>query len=128
MIKKLPKNHIVAAIFFCLVDYQFYSRTNPSTASSLYLFVGFILLLLTTYSFVALILDCLGLYIERLRTSRKQLTICITCIGGLLIGLQSVGQLSPRDALVIFPLAIIFYVYYMYARKKMRPQPKLPTN
>jgi hypothetical protein len=72
---------------------------------------------------VRLTLAGLSLYIRGVRRTRRRLTLFVTGIIGALLAMQSIGQLSVRDALVIVPIAIIIYVYFTYARNTMRTQP-----
>jgi hypothetical protein len=124
MMKHLKyKRSITVIMLLMIVDYLFFSRINPVTVASIGLIGGFILLLLSIYIMVRLTLAGLSLYIRGVRRTRRRLTLFVTGIIGALLAMQSIGQLSVRDALVIVPIAIIIYVYFTYARNTMRTQP-----
>ena len=58
-----------------------------------------------------------GLYSARLGRQRR-LVAFLTAGAGLLVGLQSIGQLTLRDVIVVLLLAVILYAYLTYAKKR----------
>lgn len=100
-----------------VVDGLFFSLVNPKKAASFIVVLGFLLLLVTVYGLLHI---CIGQIGQRLGTSQgsiKKLVLLLTIFFGVLIGMQSIGQLSLRDFLAITPLVIILYFYLSYFRK-----------
>lgn len=81
--------------------------------------VGFGLLVVTIYYLVYGLVSLAGLY--GLRAKRKQrLSLALTGVLGILIALQSVGELGGRDILVLLPLAMLGYLYSSYLKAVSR--------
>lgn len=118
-IKDLIKRRKVwVVIVLLLADALFFSLTNPSSVSSVVLIVAFALLLVTLYVLLELGITGIGLYIPGLKQQRRRLAFALTIVLGILLALQSTGQLSSRDALVIIPLGIVLYIYLTYFRPR----------
>jgi hypothetical protein len=49
--------------------------------------------------------------------NKKSLALYITLITGVVVALQSIGELGARDIWVLLPLALIGYFYSAYAKK-----------
>jgi hypothetical protein len=122
MIKHPIRLNIGLIIVLLIADYEFFSLTNPNNVPSFVLVLGFLLLLMTLYLVVRVVVTLLCFYVGALRRTRRRLTGFTTGLLGVLLALQSIGQLTTRDAVVIVPIAIVLYVYFTYARTKMRPQ------
>lgn len=98
----------------CLV----YTLVDPRTANAVWLFIGFVLLAMTLYSIGALVARSVqsygsGVYMPTKRFARYA---AVTII--VLIGLQSIGQLTVRDMVTLLPFAAILYMYIGYGRKQ----------
>ena len=79
------------------------------------LIVGYLLLCATLYYLFDGLLSLGRLYGVPVRHKKRFLRTAILLAGGV-IALQSIGQLSPRDILVLAPLSILLYLYVAYAR------------
>lgn len=101
-----------------LADGLFFSFTNPTKAVSQLLIVGFVLLAVSLYVLLALIGRALVTYggLSRATTTRVSRLTAVVLI--ILLGMQSVGQLSPRDVAALVPLVVVGYVYLAYARRQ----------
>jgi hypothetical protein len=122
MIQRLKRKQAVYILLIMIADFVFFSFTNPATVPSFVLILGFLLFILSLYAVVRILLNGLCIYVPGLRRTRGRLAVFIAGIVSALLALQSIGQLSTRDAIVIVPIAIVVYVYFTYARTKMRPQ------
>lgn len=112
---KHPKVGLLIGLF--AIDTIFFSLTNPSTVPSIFLIVGYCLILLTLYWLLRGALAVAGLYSARVGRQRR-LVAFLTAGAGLLVGLQSIGQLTLRDVIVVLLLAVILYAYLTYAKKR----------
>lgn len=79
--------------------------------------LGFILLVLTFYYLIYALLNFSGLYGIKIRRKR-QAAIYATSVLGVVVALQSSGELGSRDVWVLLPLAVLGYFYSSYARNK----------
>jgi hypothetical protein len=122
MTKQAKQRQIMYIAILAVADFIFFSSTNPATLPSFILILGFIFLIATLYVLVRLLIAGLCLNIPTLRRTRSRLAMFITGILGVLLALQSIGQLTTRDTLVVVPIATVLYLYFTYARPKMRPQ------
>lgn len=101
-----------------VLDVVFFSTTNPAKVAPLWLIAGFLLLVVTLYWFFRGLTLVLGVYIKSMQKQRAQLTGVLTITTTILLGLQSMGQLSVRDFLVLLPLVLLGYFYLRYNRRR----------
>jgi hypothetical protein len=100
-----------------IIDGLFFGYLNPNKVNSLFLIVGFVLVGLTIYLFMQLVLiffKNLGFKIK----NRRKAAIFIAVLLSLLLSLQSIGQLTLRDVLIIIPIAVLLYIYTAYIRPR----------
>jgi hypothetical protein len=100
-----------------LADIILYTRTNAATIAPIVLIVGFILLALTAYVFVYGLCSIARLYGLPVRHKRRIATF-LSIVFGLIVALQSIGELSARDIFVLVPLVMIGYAYATYATSR----------
>lgn len=103
-----------------VADALFFGLTNPADAGTTQLMIGFVLAVATIYWLARGFAGLLGLYSKVLKRQRRRLTKALTIGGAVLIGLQSMGQLSPRDVAVLLPLIVLAYFYVSYVRPGQR--------
>lgn len=92
-----------------------FSTTNANNVPSFAVMAGFVLLILTVYYIVYSLIGLLGLYGIKIK-HKRQPAIYLTAMAGLLIALQSTGELGTRDIWVLLPLVVMGYFYSTYAR------------
>lgn len=115
--KLLAKSYIYKMMGLLILDGLLFLTTNARSVASIFLVVGFVLLLMTGYYLFRGLFSIARLYGLKIHNQR-QLAISLTGACGALIALQSVGALSTRDALVILPIGLITYVYSSYGANK----------
>jgi hypothetical protein len=99
-----------------LADALFFGLTDPMNVASPLLIVGFLLMLTTLYFVILALLKLAKLYgLHDVRLGRR-FARGTTAISGGLMALQSIGQLSTRDLLILLPLAMVAYLYSAYKR------------
>ena len=99
-----------------IIDGLFFGLTNPNNIASVLLIVGFALILLTLCWLLYNLQKVASLYIPWV-ASQKYLSLSAALVVALLLALQSVGQLTPRDALLVTIASIILYAYLGYSQK-----------
>ena|ERR1700722_121916 len=118
MKKRIFRNpSLYKLIVLFVLDGLLFGLTNPNKVNSLVLILGFLLLALTLYYLLLLLFGFmirLGFKIK----NRRKLALFTVVVFWILMALQSIGQLSTRDVLVIIPLAILLYVYIAYIRPR----------
>ena len=100
-----------------IIDAFFFGLVNPNKVNSLYLIVGFILIGVTIY----LLMQLLLIFFVRLGfkvKNKRKIAIFVAVLLSLLLSLQSIGQLSVRDVVIIVPIAILLYIYTAYIRPR----------
>ena len=116
--KHLKNKKIQACLLLLLADLLFFGIVSPRDAASPLLFVGFILLGLSSgivwYGLLRLSRIMVGLPKRGIR----RLTLGLTLTTVVLLALQSIGQLTVRDGFVILVLLGIFWFYSSYYRRK----------
>jgi len=77
------------------------------------------LLFSSSYLFFYYVLSFLKLYGFPVGKKRRLATY-LTVLVGALIALQSIGELTSKDVLVLVPIALIGYLYTGYAKPNRR--------
>lgn len=117
--KLVSRKHIWQFGGLLVADFVVFSLTNTESVPSFVLIVGFLLLVATLYNLIYSLLTFARLY--GLSVKRKQrLTASFTAAAGILVALQSMGQLNSRDVVVLFPLVALGYFYSFYGRTGAR--------
>jgi len=100
---------LLAAIGFGLL---FFALTDPKTVPSAFFIVGFGVLMVGLYCLLKLIGRFSGLQARLRPFTYKTLLIGGTLLPTMLLALQSIGQLTPRDVvtLLVFFAGAYFYV------------------
>jgi hypothetical protein len=95
---------IAAGLFFGLSD--------PSNVPSFALITGFVLLVVVLYQVTYGLLTVVSWYgLLPAKAPRRRLAVAVTGLVGCVLALQSSGQLSNRDILVLIPLVLGIYLY-----------------
>lgn len=103
-------------------DILLFTATDPKSTLSFMLMVGFLLLSATIYYVLDGILSLTKLYGLPLRHKKRVLRAATMIVCGLL-ALQSIGQLSLRDILILGPLTALMYFYVAYSKASRRRAP-----
>ncbi len=98
-----------------VLDGLVFGMVNPRTAPGVLLGAGFLLLVATSYCLLRGLLAVPGLYGMPIH-HKQRLLRTLTVLSGSLLALQSIGQLSPRDVVVLSLVTVLFYVYVSYAK------------
>jgi hypothetical protein len=117
--KFIKNRHMMRILGLLVLDVLLFGTTNATTAPSFVAIVGFGLLVVTAYYIVYALIGLAGFYGLSIKR-RQPLALYLTIILGILVALQSIGELGPRDVLVMLPLAFIGYVYSTYAKSAGR--------
>ena len=116
--KTLGRRHVRQFIILLVADVLVFSTTNAKTVASPLLIVGFVLLMATFYQLMYGLLAALELYGLHWRKPQR-LALYFTAFAGVLVALQSIGELSLRDVLVLLPLAALGYFYSSFGKQSV---------
>jgi hypothetical protein len=112
--KLKPHTKLVLGLFS--VDLLFFSLTDPLQVPSVLLIVAFLLFAVTFYQVMRQLFRLAHTYGVPVGAKATRLARIITGVIGVLIALQSMGQLSARDIWVLIPLALLTYLYVSYGQ------------
>lgn len=101
-------------------DAAVFGGTDPQQVASYVLIIGFGLLAATMYCLLGALLAVAGWYGISLPHKRR-LQVTGTGLAAGLVALQSIGQLSSRDVLVVASLTLLVFLYTTYAAKNISP-------
>ena len=73
----------------------------------------------TVYVLCMALLDFMARYAVYVRPRKGRIGLMVSTCISVVIGLQSIGQLSVRDLLAIVPLLAVVYFYLSYYRRDM---------
>jgi hypothetical protein len=116
MLKALTNKHVWSITILLVVDSMFFSITNPSKGSSFMLIVGFLFLALTIYYIFSQLLKILSFYGFSNGKHSRRLTYYFTGLIAGLLALQTIGELTLKDAVILTPLSLVLYFYVSYTR------------
>jgi hypothetical protein len=104
---------LVASVL--VIDIALFGSTDATKVPSFVVIVGFLAVVLTLglawYGFF----NVLSLYGLRIRR-KVRFAAYMSALSGALIALQSIGELSKRDIVVLLPMVVLGYLYSIYAR------------
>lgn len=120
------KKWLLAAL--AAADLVVFGGTNPHSAPSIVLFIGFLLLATNFYALLLGALKLVAWYgLSPGRYHKRFIRVAAGLFSGV-VALQSIGELSSRDVLVLLPLAFIAYLYLSYGRRKPVAVPAVPAQ
>jgi hypothetical protein len=113
--------HLQICAALIAADCFVFTLVDPQQASALWLITGYILMGLTLFGVASLLASCLKSYGLRTQAVGRRFLRYSAIIGVVLLGLQSIGQLTVKDVIALLPLAVIAYLYFGYG-KKLAPE------
>jgi hypothetical protein len=121
----LTHNKLVhSALVLFVLDLIFFGSLNTSKVAQLMLVVGYILLVVNLYLVVYGAISLIRLYGVPVKR-KKRLSSYASLFLGLIIALQSIGELSGHDVFVILLLAVLSYGYITYVSLAKQKDQKL---
>lgn len=119
MLKQLLKHSIIRiSAALITLDLLLFAVIDPRSANALWLIAAYILVGLTILSLVQVVPLIIKLtYGEQGYTLVRRAAWYIGGALVLVLGLQSMGQLTIRDVITLLPFALIAYFYVTYGRQ-----------
>jgi len=93
------------------LDGLFFGLTSPTKVAAPTLFIGFLLVVASLYRVMQGVSKVLGWYGLRFGRHRQRFLRLTTGVIAGVIALQSIGELTARDLMVMLPLALVLYLY-----------------
>jgi hypothetical protein len=108
-LKQLPE--LAALPLLIIVGLLFFASTNPANLPPAALMVGFLFLAGVMYCLVRLVTRLSGLQDRLSKGKYNALLVTMTALPVILVAMQSIGQLTVRDAVTIGVLFLVFGFY-----------------
>jgi hypothetical protein len=105
-----------------VVDCLFFSMTNPNKVPSLVLIVGFSLVALSLNGVLRFIVIVAAIYGLPVGRHSQRIALFISIAMATALALQSVGELTLRDVIVLSLLSVVSYLYISYGRVQRQNQ------
>jgi hypothetical protein len=118
-LKVTHHRHFWQALGVLIVDVAFFTKTDASKIPPFILIIGVVLLVFTCYELFYGLLSIARLYGLPIRY-KNRLAVYLSGVLGLIVALQSIGELTPHDILVLLPLATLGYIYGVYTTARRR--------
>lgn len=118
LIKAAPAVSFLQVTLVTLFACVFFGIVSPTPASSLAVIAGSITLGAVFYVWFALFVRLAVLFWPFPIRQQRTLAVALTLMVMFLVLMQSIGELSWRDAFAAIPLAIVLYAYITYAAHK----------
>lgn len=118
---KLPahtKRKLIQLVALFVLDALFFTLVNPVNAYAIIIVVGFVLLIFTLYVLIDFLLALGERIIPFSAHTKRRMALASTLVLGLLIAMQSIGQLTVKDVLAVIPLVVVLSLYFSYMSKK----------
>lgn len=116
--KTLVRNrHTWLLTSFIGADLLFFGLTNPANVPSFALIIGFLLFVATVYVAIQGLFQLGVWYGFAFSERQKRFARIFTGVIAGAVALQSMGQLSGRDLLVVIPFALLIYMYLSYGKQ-----------
>lgn len=115
IMKLISNRHFGLLILLLAADGLLFGLTDATKVPAAVVMLGVILICATFGYLIYGSLSMLRLYGLPIKR-RRQLVVYVTGVFAMLLALQSIGELRPRDAAVLLPLAVIAYLYSIYAK------------
>lgn len=112
MIKK--SKSLQAGLLLLLLDVLFFAFFSPET-SAWAILPALILIILTIWAFMRVLIGLISRLVPIKSATQRRLTRLLVIALGLIVALQSLGQLTMKDVLTIVPLIALLYLYVVYA-------------
>jgi hypothetical protein len=96
-----------------VIDAVFFTETNASSVAPIVLVLGFVLLMLTSYELLYGLLSLAKIYGLPVR-HKHHLSLYLSAVMAVVIALQSIGELTARELIVLIPLVVLVYIYSVY--------------
>jgi hypothetical protein len=104
------RKQLVGLAGLLIADGLVFGSTDARKVNAAMLIIGFGLLMVTVYYLIYSLLAFVKLYGISIRRKRR-LAGSFTGLIACLVALQSVGELNPRDVLLLLPVVAIGYLY-----------------
>ena len=101
-----------------VADGLFFSLVNPNNVYAAVIILGFLLLALTIYALLDFLLALAERIVPFSPITKKRIALATTMVVSLLLAMQSIGQLTPKDILAVIPLVIVLSFYFSYLTAK----------
>ena len=113
-----------SALVLFVLDCFFYGTLNTNKVAQVMLVAGYVLLMANLYVLVYGVTSLIRLYGIELK-KRKRLSLYMSLFLGLIIAIQSIGELSAHDVFVMGLLAAFGYGYITYVSMSKQKQTNL---
>ena len=117
---RLIGRQTVAGLVLVAADALFFTTTNPNKVASSVLIVGFVLVALTIYGLLRVMLAAAAFYGLPLKNRGRRIALLSGISTAIGVALQSLGELTLRDVIVLILLTGLVYVYTSYGRDQKR--------
>lgn len=117
--KPLQKPHLIRPISLLIIDLLLFGLTDPNSVPSFMLIVAYLLLVASIF-WLFLAATRLSSWYGLNSKHPKRLALVVTGVIGFLLALQSVGELTTRDMLILTPLMVVGYLYMTYGQNRGR--------
>ncbi|MDB5175891.1 MAG: hypothetical protein JWM81_749 [Candidatus Saccharibacteria bacterium] len=116
----LSKPPFVALVAIIIADSLFFGLTDPKELGSAMLILGFSLVVATLFLLTRLTRLIMQRWSPTL-ARHKHLDVCITGLICATLGLQSIGQMTSRDFMVLLLSTAAMYWYVNYQKRQPVP-------
>jgi hypothetical protein len=100
-----------------IADILFFGMTSP--ASSAWVIVPAFILIMTTVYVIIRLLVAYAARIVTLKPATRSKIILLTSVAvGVILALQSIGQLTIRDVITLIPFIVVLYFYLSFSKSR----------
>jgi hypothetical protein len=104
-------------VILAIVDIAFFGLISPDM-SAFAIIPAFILVVVSIFAILTLIVAYIGKMFVVKPKNQKRIVVVLSASLGVVIALQSIGQLTVRDVVTIVPLILVLYLYMSYSKSR----------
>lgn len=115
--KRFTKSDVLIPAGLLVADTMVFGGSDPQKVPSIMLIVAFLLLTATFYYLLRILIKAVRWYGVKTRYPGR-LAAVVTVVVAFIMALQSIGELTGRDILVLLPFVVIGYLYASFGSKR----------
>lgn len=120
MTRKIGKRHILGLVILITLNFVWFTLLDPLESPTVVLFGAFGLLAVNFFVCFYILARIFQKLFGYPKQPPRRLAGILTALIVVLLALQSIGQLSVRDALAVLLLCCLIYFYLSYYRVQRR--------
>ena len=114
MPKRIINRKSLIVLTILIIELTYFVLVNPLNSQTILLFLGILFIIFDYFIILYNLINYFSKISDLVKKRKRKLIVTLTFLGGILIMLGSLGQLSFKDIIVIILLVLLIYWYTWY--------------